>query len=194
MAQTPSSMLPLGTPMPNFALPDVVTNRIVSSEQWVAAPAVVVVFWCNHCPMVKHIARGFVDFAREVMAYGVGVAAISANDVEAYPDDSPAEMARLARADDYPFPYLYDASQQVARAFAAACTPDFYLFGGDGTLVYRGQFDGSRPGNEIPVTGGALRTAVELVLAGEVVPDDQPPSLGCNIKWKPGNEPYAPIG
>lgn len=184
-------MLPLGTALPSFELPDVVSGRTVSSRELADAPASVVVFWCNHCPFVKHITDGFVEFAREVMERGVAVVAISSNDAEAYPADSPDQMARLAREVGYPFPYLHDASQEVAKAFDAACTPDFYLFDGDGVLVYRGQFDGSRPGNDVPVTGSALRTAVDRVLAGEPVSRDQLPSLGCNIKWRPGNEPHA---
>lgn len=194
MARTPSTMLPLGTPLPDFTLPDVVSGRRVTSAELAAAPASIVVFWCNHCPFVKHISRGFIDFVREVGARGVAVVAISANDAEAYPDDSPDEMARLARAEDYPFPYLYDEPQATARAFAAACTPDFYLFDGEGALAYRGQFDGSRPGNDVPVSGRDLRAAVEQVLSGEPVDPEQHPSLGCNIKWKPGNEPHAAVG
>lgn len=189
MARTPSTMLALGTPMPAFDLPDVRTGDTVSSRHLVEAPASVVVFWCNHCPFVKHLARAFVAFAHEVKAQGVEVVAISSNDVEAYPQDGPDAMARLAESDGYGFPYLFDESQDVARAFAAACTPDFYLFDGDGRLAYRGQFDGSRPGNDVAVTGADLRQALARVLDGERVPDDQFPSLGCNIKWKPGAEP-----
>lgn len=182
-------MLPLGTSMPDFELPDVRSGRTVSSRDLTAGPASVVVFWCNHCPFVKHVSRAFVEFAREAAERGVRVAAISSNDVEAYPQDGPDAMARLAEADEYGFPYLYDESQEVATSFAAACTPDFYLFDGDGRLAYRGQFDGSRPGNDVPVTGGDLREALDRVLDGERIPDDQQPSLGCNIKWKPGNAP-----
>ncbi|MEK9509908.1 thioredoxin family protein [Gemmatimonadota bacterium Y43] len=189
MARTPSTMLPLGTPMPAFTLPDVVSGDAVSSHEIAGAPASVVVFWCNHCPFVKHIAPRFVDFARGAMERGVKVVAISSNDAAAYPDDGPEAMAELATADGYPFAYLYDESQTVAKAFSAACTPDFYLFDGEGELAYRGQFDGSRPGNAVPVTGEDLAAALERVLAGEAVGDDQVPSLGCNIKWKPGNAP-----
>lgn len=189
MARTPSTMLPLGTVMPAFDLPDVRTGDSVSSRDLAAAPASVVVFWCNHCPFVKHLSSAFVAFAREVRALGGEVVAISSNDVEAYPQDGPGAMARLAEADGYGFPYLFDETQEVARAFAAACTPDFYLFDGRGRLAYRGQFDGSRPGNDVAVTGADLRQAVARVLDGERVPDDQLPSLGCNIKWKPGAEP-----
>lgn len=189
MARTPSTMLPLGTSMPDFDLPDVISGDHVSSEHLVAAPASVVVFWCNHCPFVKHLSDAFVSFAREASRRGVRVAAISANDAVAYPADSPDAMAALAEEKDYGFPYLHDAGQRVARDFAAACTPDFYLFDGDGRLVYRGQFDGSRPGNDVPVTGADLRAALDRVLAGEPVSDQQSPSIGCNIKWKPGNEP-----
>ncbi|WP_405282427.1 thioredoxin family protein [Gaopeijia maritima] len=189
MARTPSTMLPLGTPMPAFTLPDVVSGDAVSSHEIADAPASVVVFWCNHCPFVKHIAPRFVDFARRAMERGVKVVAISSNDAAAYPDDGPEAMAEIATADGYPFAYLYDESQTVAKAFSAACTPDFYLFDGEGELAYRGQFDGSRPGNAVPVTGEDLAAALERVLAGEAVGDDQVPSLGCNIKWKPGNAP-----
>lgn len=189
MARTPSTMLPLGTEMPEFELPDVVSGRSVSSSDLRSSPASVVVFWCNHCPFVKHVSAGFVDFARDARAQGVAVVAISSNDAEAYPQDGPEAMARLAESEGYGFPYLYDETQEVAKAFAAACTPDVYLFDGDGRLAYRGQFDGSRPGNAVPVTGGDLRAALARVLDGERVPDDQLPSLGCNIKWKPGRAP-----
>ena len=189
MARTPSTMLPLGTSLPAFELPDPRTGETVSSLTLASAPATIVAFWCNHCPFVIHIAEAFVDFAAEVARQGVKVVAISSNDVAAYPQDGPAEMAALAEKSGYGFPYLFDETQEVARAFAAACTPDFYLFDARGRLAYRGQFDASRPGNGVPVTGGSLREAVARVLDGERVPDDQSPSLGCNIKWKPGSAP-----
>jgi thiol-disulfide isomerase/thioredoxin len=148
-----------------------------------------VAFWCNHCPFVLHVEEGFVDFAREYAGKGLQVVAISANDAEHYPQDGPEEMKARANAQGYPFPYLFDAEQAVAKAYRAACTPDLFLFDADRTLVYRGQFDGSRPGNGVPVTGGDLRAAADAVLAGEAPPADQHPSLGCNIKWRPGNEP-----
>ena len=189
MARTPSTMLPLGTPMPEFDLLDVRTGATFDSAWLAEAPASIVAFWCNHCPFVLHIAEAFVEFANEAMARGVPVVAISANDVDAYPQDAPDAMAALAERSGYGFPYLFDESQEVAKAFAAACTPDLYLFDADGRLVYRGQFDDSRPGNGRPVTGRDLRDALDQVLAGQPVSADQQPSIGCNIKWSPGNAP-----
>jgi thiol-disulfide isomerase/thioredoxin len=189
MARTPSTMLPLGTRLPAFDLPDPRTGLRVTDRHLDDAPATVVVFWCNHCPFVKHLEADFVSFAAEVAAAGVRVVAISSNDVEAYPQDGPDEMAALAESAGYGFPYLYDESQDLAKEFGAACTPDFYLFDGSGRLAYRGQFDDSRPGNGRSVTGHDLRAAVEQVLAGRPVDEAQFPSLGCNIKWKPGNAP-----
>ncbi len=188
MARTPSTMLPLGTTAPEFSLPDP-AGKVVSLEDYDDAPALVVAFICNHCPFVKHIREGLARFGSDCEERGVGVVAISSNDVEKYPADSPEAMAREAKAAGYTFPYLFDESQEVAKAYRAACTPDFYLFDGKRKLVYRGQFDESRPGNNVPVTGKDLRTAVDAVLEGKPAPDDQTPSLGCNIKWKPGNEP-----
>lgn len=188
MALTPSTMLPLGTEMPRFSLP-ATDGRIVSSADFASAPALVVVFMCNHCPYVKHVRDGLARFAREMQPLGLAVVGINANDVERYPEDSPARMAEEARAAGFSFPYLFDADQSVARAYRAACTPDFYLFDKARRLVYRGQFDASRPGNGVPVTGADLRAAAEAVLAARPVPANQKPSLGCNIKWKPGNEP-----
>jgi peroxiredoxin len=182
-------MLPLGTALPDFTLPDVRTGEPVSSAALAEAPATIVAFWCNHCPFVIHVADAFVAFAREAADRGVAVVAISSNDVDAYPQDGPEAMAELAERSGYGFPYLYDETQEVAHAFSAACTPDLYLFDGDGRLVYRGQFDDSRPGNGRPVTGADLRAALDRVLAGEAVGDDQFPSVGCNIKWKPGSAP-----
>ena len=190
MAQTASTMLPLGTPAPVFSLPEPATGETVSLDRFRDAPALLVIFMCNHCPFVKHIRPGLIQFAREYQARGLAVVAISANDVVNYPDDSPARMAEEARTFGYPFPYLYDESQAVAKAYCAACTPDFFLFDPDRRLVYRGQFDGSRPGNNIPVTGADLRAAADAVLAGQSPSPEQKPSLGCNIKWKAGNEPY----
>ncbi len=189
MARTPSTMLPLGTPLPAFDLPEPRTGATVSSADLKTAPALVVVFWCNHCPFVRHIAAEFVAFADEVRRQGVAVVAIASNDAEAYPQDGPDAMVAEAERMHYGFPYLFDETQTVARAFAAACTPDFYLFDGDARLVYRGQFDSSRPGNDVPVTGADLREAVARVLDGARVSDDQRPSVGCNIKWKPGAAP-----
>lgn len=189
MARTPSTMLDLGTPAPDFSLPDVVTGRPVTLSELATGQPVLVAFWCNHCPFVIHVEEGFVDFAREYAGKGLQVVAISANDAENYPQDGPDEMKARANALGYPFPYLFDEDQEVAKAYRAACTPDLFLFGPDGTLAYRGQFDGSRPGNDVPVTGEDLRAAADAVLAGEAASADQRPSLGCNIKWRPGNEP-----
>lgn len=191
MALTPSTMLPLGTIAPDFSLPDT-TGKTVSLADFANAPALLVAFICNHCPYVKHIQRGFADFAREYQPRGLAIVAINANDVQNYPDDSPARMAQEARRAGYTFPYLFDETQAVAKAYRAACTPDFFLFDRQRRLVYRGQFDGSRPGNNVPVTGSDLRRAADAALSGQPVPADQKPSMGCNIKWKPGNAPdYA---
>ena len=189
MAQTASTMLPLGTPAPTFDLPEPATGRTVALTDFQNAPALLVIFMCNHCPFVKHLRQGLVQFAREYQDRGLAIVAVSANDVAHYPEDSPARMAEEARAFDYPFPYLYDETQVVAKAYRAACTPDFFLFDAGRKLVYRGQFDGSRPGNNLPVTGADLRAAADAALAGQPVPSDQKPSIGCNIKWKAGNEP-----
>jgi peroxiredoxin len=188
MVNTPSTMVPLGTQAPSFSLPDT-EGKTVSLDNYKGAPALLVVFLCNHCPFVKHILPGFVPLAHEYRQRGVGIVGISSNDVSGYPDDSPAKMAELSMAMGFDFPYLYDESQQVAKSYGAACTPDFYLFDGAGRLVYRGQMDDSRPGNGRPVTGADLRAAMDAVLAGRPVSDDQKPSIGCNIKWKRGNEP-----
>lgn len=184
-------MLPLGTTAPDFRLPDT-TGKTVTLADFSAAPALVVAFICNHCPFVQHIRSGLAAFARDYQARGVAIVAINSNDVANYPDDSPARMAEEVRRAGYPFPYLFDATQQVAQAYRAACTPDFFVFDRERRLAYRGQFDGSRPGNGVPVTGRDLRQALDNLLAGKPVSPDQKPSLGCNIKWKPGNEPdYA---
>lgn len=181
-------MLPLGTKAPDFQLTDT-TGKTVSLADFKGASALAVVFMCNHCPYVKHIRSGLAQVARDYSKRGVGVVGISSNDVENYPADSPAKMAEEVKAAGYTFPYLYDESQAVAKAYRAACTPDFYLFDKDQRLVYRGQLDDSRPGNGVPVTGRDLRMALDSVLAGKAVPAAQKPSIGCNIKWKPGNEP-----
>lgn len=191
MARTPSTMLSLGTEAPHFSLPDT-EGRIVSIHDFDNSPGLLVAFLCNHCPFVKHIRDGLAQFGRDYVKQGLGMVAISANDIAKYPDDSPEMMAREAKEAGYVFPYLYDETQEVAKAYRAACTPDFFLFDDDRKLVYRGQFDASRPGNEVPVTGEDLRRAADAVLKGDPVPNDQVPSLGCNIKWKPGNAPeYA---
>lgn len=188
MAVTPSTMLALGTRAPDFQLPDT-DGRMVRLEDFQGAPALLVIFLCNHCPYVKHIRHGLAKLAREYQARGVAVVGISANDVESYPDDRPEMMAREKDEIGYTFPYLYDESQAVALAYQAACTPDFYVFDNNRTLVYRGQMDDSRPRNERPVTGADLRAALDAVLDGRPVSEDQRPSVGCNIKWKPGREP-----
>jgi peroxiredoxin len=194
MVATPSTMLPLGTPAPDFRLPDT-GGDLVARSDFTDAPALLVVFMCNHCPFVKHIREGLAALARDAQARGAAVVGISANDVETHPEDSPAKMAEEAQAAGYTFPYLYDETQETAKAYRAACTPDFFLFDADGRLAYRGQMDGSRPGNGVPVTGADLRAALDAVLAGRPGPAEQIPSIGCNIKWKSGNEPdYFPKG
>lgn len=189
MAQTASTMLPLGTPAPDFSLPEPMTGKTVSLGDFQDAPALLVMVICNHCPFVKHIRQGLVQFARDYPAKDLAIVAISANDAANYPDDSPAKIAEEAKTFGYPFPYLHDESQAVAKAYHAACTPDFFLFDASRKLVYRGQFDGSRPGNKVPVTGSDLRAAADALLAGQPVPSAQQPSIGCNIKWKTGHEP-----
>jgi peroxiredoxin len=184
-----SIMLHLGTPAPDFALPDP-DGRIVALSDFAGAPALLVMFLCNHCPYVKHIRSGLAALAREYMDKGVAVVAINSNDAQAYPDDSPARMKEEAAAAGYPFPYLVDEAQNAARAYRAACTPDFFLFDRERKLAYRGQFDDSRPGNGIPVTGEDLRAALDAVLAGRPPSGQQRPSIGCSIKWKPGGEPF----
>ncbi|MEE4377458.1 MAG: thioredoxin family protein [Candidatus Competibacteraceae bacterium] len=189
MAQTPSTMLDLGTPAPDFALPEPATGKTVSLADLKNAPALLVVFMCNHCPFVKHIRSALAEFAREYQAKGLAMVGISSNDVADHPDDSPEKMAQEVKTAGYVFPYLYDEDQSVAKAYQAACTPDFFLFDAEHKLVYRGQFDGSRPGNQQPVTGADLRAAVDALLAGQPVPTEQKPSIGCNIKWTAGNAP-----
>jgi peroxiredoxin len=191
MARTPSTMLELGTPAPDFVLPDY-DGRLHALADFAAAPALLVVFTCNHCPFVRHVRPEFAAFAREYQARGLAVVAINSNDIENYPQDGPDAMRAEVAELGYAFPYLIDATQDVAKAYRAACTPDFFLFDARRQLVYRGQFDDSRPGNGRPVTGADLRAAVEATLAGGTPGPDQMPSLGCNIKWRKGNEPrYA---
>lgn len=184
MAQTPSNMLPLGTRAPDFALPDTVSGRNLSRDQLRGARGTVVLFICNHCPFVKHINAGLVGAARDYKPKGIAFVAISSNDVANHPDDSPDMMKVVAEQLGYPFPYLYDASQDVAKAYQAACTPDLYLFDANLACVYRGQFDDARPGNSQPVTGKDLRAAMDALLGGQPVDPAQKPSVGCNIKWK----------
>ena len=188
MARTPSTMLALGTRAPEFDLADCGGRRHQLGD-FAASPALLVAFICEHCPFVRHVREEFARFAREYAPRGLAVVAINSNDLEAYPQDGPDAMREEARSLGYVFPYLIDARQEVARAYRAACTPDFFLFDADRRLVYRGQFDDSRPGNGRPVTGADLRRAVDAVLAGRPVDTEQFPSLGCNIKWKPGGEP-----
>lgn len=189
MTLTASAMLPLGTQAPDFTLPDACGNPVALAE-FAGAPATVIVFLCNHCPYVKHLKTALAAFAHEYAAREVAIVGINANDAEAHPEDSAEEMLRDIAAFGYPFPYLIDRTQQVAKDYRAACTPDFYLFDADLRLVYRGQFDESRPESGVPVTGRDLRAAVDTVLAGQTPDaDGQRPSLGCNIKWKPGNAP-----
>jgi len=188
MAATASTMLPLGTAAPDFHLPDA-TGHLVSRDDFAGSPALLVMFLCNHCPYVKHVAEEVVRLARDYQARGTGVVAISSNDVAQFPEDGPVQMAAVAAAMGFTVPYLYDETQEVAKAYHAACTPDFFLFDADRRLAYRGQLDGARPGNSVPVSGDDLRAALDAVLGGTPVAEPQRPSLGCSIKWKPGNEP-----
>ena len=184
MAKTPSNMLELGTPAPLFSLLDVVSNQKVSLTVDSDYKATLIMFICNHCPYVKHVNPQLTQLGNDYLAQGVRIIAINSNDVEAYPDDSPENMKKTALIEKYPFPYLYDATQEVAHAYKAACTPDFYLFDANLNLIYRGQLDDSRPGNKIKVNGAYLRQALDQVLNDEPVTVEQKPSLGCNIKWK----------
>lgn len=196
-----SRMLELGTPLPRFSLPaidggtvsgsssDSGSRQVVSTDDLADARALLVAFLCNHCPYVRHVEEGVAALARDYQPRGVAVVGICSNDTEAYPDDRPEGLAEQAERAGFTFPYLVDTSQEVAQAFHAACTPDFFLFGPDRRLVYRGELDGARPGNDEPVTGASLRAALDAVLAGQEVPGEQQPSMGCSIKWKPGNAP-----
>jgi len=179
-----STMLALGTLAPPFALPEPATGRTVTLEDFAAAPALVVTFICNHCPYVKHVADGLAALGRDLADRGVAMVGISSNDVTSYPQDGPEEMAKAAAAYGWTFPYLYDESQDVARAYSAACTPDTFVFDAARKLVYRGQLDGSRPRNDEPVTAQDVRAAVDALLAGRPVDPDQWPSIGCGIKWR----------
>ncbi len=188
MALTASTMLELGTQAPDFHLPDPEGNT-VSLSDFDEAQALLIVFMANHCPFVKHILDGLVALVKEYQPRGVAAVGISSNDVDSYPEDRPELMGTLAREKGFTFPYLYDETQEVAKRYHAACTPDFFLFDEERRLVYRGQMDDSRPGSNVPVTGADLRVALDAVLEGRPVPERQRPSMGCNIKWKPGNEP-----
>jgi peroxiredoxin len=186
---THSKMVALGTRAPGFALPEAGSGRIYALADFAGSTAFLVAFLCNHCPYVQHLLDGFVKFAREYQAKGLALVAISSNDAASYPQDAPPAMARLATERDFTFPYLFDETQEVAKAYQAVCTPDFFLFDREQRMVYRGQFDASRPGNKIPVTGADLRAAVDLALRDEPVPEPQTPSAGCSIKWKMGANP-----
>ena len=188
MVRTPSTMLPLGTEAADFSLVNI-DGRTLSFADVAGDHGTVLMFICNHCPFVKHVADELAAIGREYMPKGIGMVAINSNDVAAHPADSPEQMVHESEQRGYPFPYLFDETQEVAKIYGAACTPDFFLFDGDRRLVYRGQFCDSRPGDELPVTGADLETAVEAALEGREVPGDQRPSLGCNIKWRPENQP-----
>lgn len=188
MARTLSTMLELGTEAPDFCLPNP-QGKLVSRDDFEGARGLLVIFMCNHCPYVIHIRQALAAFALEYRPKGLAVVGINSNDATAYPDDAPEKMAAEAEAAGYVFPYLHDEDQAVAKAYRAACTPDFFLFDDEMSLVYRGQFDESRPRNDIPVTGRDLRAAADALLKGQPIPADQKPSMGCNIKWKQGNEP-----
>jgi len=193
MVATPSTMLALGTPAPEFSLPDVVSGKIVSLTTFAGKKGLLVMFLSRHCPYVQHVKEELARIGQDCGGKGIGIAAISANDVSSYPDDAPERLKEMAEQSGFDFPFCYDESQATARAYSAACTPDFFLFDERRKLVYRGQLDGSRPGNNVPVTGCDLRAALDAVLAEKPVTTDQKPSLGCNIKWKPGNEPRPVI-
>ena len=183
MARTPSNMLPLGTHAPDFSLLDTVSNQSLDLSNLKGDKGTVIMFICNHCPFVVHVNPELSKLGREYQEKGIGFIAISSNDVENYPQDAPHLMTQVAKDEGYTFPYLYDETQEVAKAYDAACTPDFYLFDTDLKLVYRGQLDDSRPGNGLPLTGKDLRDAMNALLAGKSIGDDQKPSIGCNIKW-----------
>ncbi len=184
MALTPSTMLPLGTPAPDFALPDTVTGDIISLATFADKKALLVMFICQHCPFVKHLQNALALLGKDYKDTALGIVAISSNDIVNYPDDAPEKLKEMAENLGFTFPFCYDETQAVAKAYDAACTPDFFLFDQQRKLVYRGQFDESRPSNDIPVTGKDLRQAIEAVLQDQPVLEEQKPSIGCNIKWK----------
>ncbi|GAA6616490.1 thioredoxin family protein [Scytonema sp. NUACC26] len=189
MALTASTMLPLGTQAPDFELPDVRSGKTISLSSFTGKKALLVMFICQHCPFVKHVKQELTQMGKDYLGKGLAIVAISANDAKNYPDDSPESLKEMAIELDFNFPLCYDESQETAKAYTAACTPDFFLFDSDRKLAYRGQLDDSRPSNGKPVTGADLRVAVEDVLAERSLLSEQKPSVGCNIKWKPGNEP-----
>ena len=189
MVKTSSTMLPLGTEAPEFSLPDPVTGRTICRDDFSGAQGMLVTFLCNHCPFVKYIANELASFAKEYQGMGLAIVGINSNDAEAHPEDSPDSMRTEARQRGYTFPYLVDESQEIAKSYRAACTPDFFLFDDGFRLAYRGQFDPSRPSLDIPTTGVDLREASDALLSGVSPSHIQVPSVGCNIKWKPGNAP-----
>lgn len=189
MAMTESTMLALGTQAPDFELSDVVASKTYTLDSFKGQKGLLVMFICRHCPFVQHIKRELSLLGKEYTKKDVGIVAISSNDVGTHPSDSPANLAAMAMEEGFEFPILYDETQDTAKAYTAACTPDFFLFDGQRRLVYRGQLDDSRPGNGLQVTGSDLRTALDALLEGKVQPETQWPSIGCNIKWRPGNEP-----
>jgi len=192
MAAVESTMLALGTPAPDFQLPDVVSGKTISLDRFAGSNGLLVMFLCPHCPYVKHVQQGLAAMAHDYAAAPLGIVAISSNDVEQFPEDGPDGLRQMAAELGFDFPYCYDESQESAKQYSAACTPDFFLFDESRKLVYRGQFDSSRPGNDIPVTGSDLRAAIDAVLAGRPVAADQKPSIGCNIKWKPASAAGKP--
>ncbi|MEB3828739.1 thioredoxin family protein [Phormidium sp. CCY1219] len=189
MALTPSTMLPLGTQAPAFELPDVVSGERISLESFRDRQGLLVMFICRHCPFVKHVQDELAAIGKDYSNSNLGIVAISANSVETHPQDGPEKLKEMVQEVGFSFPLCYDETQEVAKAYTAACTPDFFLFDADRKLVYRGQLDDSRPSSSVPVTGKDLRGAIDAVLAGKPVSEAQKPSVGCNIKWKPGNEP-----
>ncbi|MBI4191687.1 MAG: thioredoxin family protein [Betaproteobacteria bacterium] len=189
MALTPSTMLALGTKAPDFSLPDVSSGKTISLATFADKKALLVMFICRHCPYVQHVKNELAKLGKDYAAKEIGIVAISANDAANYPEDAPASLKTMAQEEGFAFPFCYDERQETAKAYTAACTPDFFLFDANRELAYRGQLDDSRPGNNKPVTGRDLRAAIDAVLAGKPVSSDQKPSIGCNIKWKPGLEP-----
>ncbi|NEQ36229.1 MAG: thioredoxin family protein [Okeania sp. SIO3I5] len=189
MALTESTMLTLATPAPNFQLLDVVSEKTISLSTFEGKKALLVMFICRHCPFVKHVQLELAKIGKDYVSKDVGIVAISSNNIETHPDDAPDKLKEMALELEFNFPYCFDETQEVAKSYTAACTPDFFLFDADFKLAYRGQLDDSRPSNEKPVTGSDLRAALDVVLAGKNIGEEQKPSVGCNIKWKPGNEP-----
>lgn len=189
MVKTASTMLDLGTKAPNFALPDTVSGKTISLDTFGEKKGLLVMFICQHCPFVQHVQQELARIGQDYMEQGLGIVAISSNSVETHPDDAPEKLKAMAEEQGFNFPFCYDETQEVAKTYTAACTPDFFLFDSSRALVYRGQLDDSRPGNDQPVNGKDLRAAIEKVLADEPISPEQKPSIGCNIKWAPGNEP-----